>query len=215
MIDITIKNIYCGSYYTVIYKENGDVLIFGSLTYENRFLGNVKPLLLMNDLNIKEISCGGTHIFIYKYNGDLLVFGSNKHGQLGLNNFNIINTPTLLMNNIRIKNIICGPFHTILYKDNGDLLIFGKNCKYFFGAIDTVDNDNADLNIPTLLMNDKKIVSINGTSIFNKWSIENYRYLSIFEQQEIKTFYLCLKYIQNQTQLKIPKFIIYEILKCL
>ena len=46
-------------------------------------------------------------------------------------------------------------------------------------------------------------------------SIENFKDLNISEQERIKIFYYCLKHIQMQTTLKIPKFVIYEILKFL
>ena len=52
----------------------------------------------MNDTNYKNIICGGYHTIIYKNNGDVLVFGYNDDGQLGLGHNNNINIPTLLMN---------------------------------------------------------------------------------------------------------------------
>ena len=61
-------------------------------------------------------------------------------------------------------------------------------------------------------MNNPYIKSINGNEI-KHWSIENFKDLSILEQERIKIFYYCLKHIQIQTTLKIPKFVIYEILK--
>ena len=48
-----------------------------------------------------------------------------------------------------------------------------------------------------------------------RWSIENFKDLSILEQERIKIFYYCLKHIQIQTTLKIPKFVVHEILKFL
>ena len=35
---------------------------------------------------------------IYRNNGDILVFGCNDHGQLGLGHNNHVNVPTLLIN---------------------------------------------------------------------------------------------------------------------
>ena len=71
---------------------------------------------------------------------------------------------------------------------------------------------NDIINIPTLLMNNSYVKSINGNEI-KRWSIENFKDLSILEQERIKIFYYCLKRIQNQTLFKIPKFVIHEILK--
>ena len=57
---------------------------------------------------ITNIICSSYHTIIYKNNGDVLVFGSNVCGQLGLGHNDNINVPTLLMNDKTIKNIICG-----------------------------------------------------------------------------------------------------------
>ena len=61
-------------------------------------------------------------------------------------------------------------------------------------------------------MNNLYIKSINDVNV-KRWSIENFKYLSILEQERIKIFYCCLKCIQVQVGLKIPKFVIHEILK--
>ena len=62
-----IRNIICGRFHNIIYKDNGDVLVFGQLG-----LGHIStistPILLMNDKNIRNIICGGD-------NGDILGFG--------------------------------------------------------------------------------------------------------------------------------------------
>ena len=94
-------------------------------------------------------------------------------------------------------------------KNNGDILSFGSNSYGQLGL-----NHYNDNYIPTLLTNNPYIKSINGDEI-KRWSIGNFRDLSILEQERIKIFYYCLKRIQIQTTLKIPKFVIYEILKFL
>ena len=35
MNDKTIKNIICGGYHTIIYKDNGDILVFGIMIMDN------------------------------------------------------------------------------------------------------------------------------------------------------------------------------------
>ena len=99
--------------------------------------------------------------FIYNLNGDILVFGHNGYDQLGLGHTKHVNTPTLLMNNKAIKNIICGRHHTIIYinsitlgKDNDDVLVFGYNG---YGQLGLGHDNN--INKPTLLMNDKTILT--------------------------------------------------------
>ena len=94
-------------------------------------------------------------------------------------------------------------------KDNGDVLTFGLNQSGQLGL-----GHNKNINTPTLSMNNLCIKSINGIDVIH-WSIENFKDLSILEQERIKIFYYCLKHIQNQTKFKIPKFVVYEILKFL
>ena len=169
----TIRNIICGAHYTIIYKDNGDVLVFGCNDCGQLGLGydenNVnKPTLLMNDTTIKNIICGHSHTILYKNNGDILGFGCNYYGELGLGHNKNIYKPTLLMNDKNIKNIICGAHYTIIYKDNGDVLVFGKNNHGQLGL-----GHNKNINVPTLLMNRKDIISINGIKIIDTFSLKN------------------------------------------
>ena len=60
-------------------------------------------------------------------------------------------------------------------------------------------------------MNNPYVKSINGSEV-KRWSIENFKDLSILEQERIKIFYYCLKHTQIQTSFRIPKFVIYEYL---
>ena len=62
-------------------------------------------------------------------------------------------------------------------------------------------------------MNDPSIININGISIDFGWSPDNHKYFSIKFKLEVELLYLCLKRIQNLAKLKIPKFVIYEIVK--
>ena len=169
MNDNNIRNIICGEHYTIIYKDNGDVLVFGDNNYGQLGLGLYpgcvdSPILLMNDKSIKNIICGKLHTIIYKNTGDILVFGDNRYGQLGLDyqyNDNIdtdVNVPTLLMTDKIFRDIICGEYHTIIYRDNGDILVFGSN---EFGQLGLNNNNKyTNINILTLLMNDKNIRNI-------------------------------------------------------
>ena len=115
MNDKNIKMIYCGGYHSVIYKNNGDLLVFGNNKYGQLGLRDNKnrciPKLLMNEKNIKMIHCGEFYSMIYKNNGDLLVFGSNESGQLGLGDCENRYIPTLLMSDREIK-MISGRSHS-------------------------------------------------------------------------------------------------------
>ena len=210
--DPNIKNIICGDEYTIILRDNGDIIVFGSNSMGQLGLGDIceikVPTLLMNDPNIKTISCGSVHTIIYKNNGDVIGFGANRLGQLYPSIKDEIKIPTILMNDPSIKNIICKMNYTIIYKDNGDLLTCGYD-----GGESLSYRHYQKHNIKTL-MQANNIKSINEIEVI-RWSIDNFKYLCLNEQKRIEIFYLCLKYIQNLTKVKIPKFVIYEILKFL
>ena len=82
MTDPEIKQIICGCHHTMIWRNNGDVLVFGYNGYGQLGLGDSqnrnKPELLMTDPEIKQIICGGYHTMIWRNNGDVLVFGYNR-----------------------------------------------------------------------------------------------------------------------------------------
>lgn len=82
MNDKNIKSIHCGIYHTMIYKNNGDVLVFGINKKNQLGLGDYEdrlvPTLLINDINVKSITCGCFHNIIYKNNGDIFVFCFNN-----------------------------------------------------------------------------------------------------------------------------------------
>ena len=63
MTDSEIKQIICGSYHTMIYRNNGEVFVFGYNDEGQLGVGDNqdrnKPELLMTDPEIKEIICGG------------------------------------------------------------------------------------------------------------------------------------------------------------
>ena len=65
----------------MIWRNNGDVLVFGYNRYGQLGFGDNKnrnkPELLMTDPEIKQIICGGSHTMIWRNNGDVLIFGSN------------------------------------------------------------------------------------------------------------------------------------------
>ena len=69
------------------------------------------------------------------------------------------------------------------------------------------------IHIPTLLMNDSSIIKINNESILSEWWPKNHKYLSLSFRVEILTLYKYLKRIQFLCGLRIPKFVIYEIIK--
>ena len=91
--------------YTVIIKDNNDVLVFGRNDHCELGLGHNcnqnKPITLMQGIPIRQIACGGYHTVILQDNNDVLVFGRNDYGQLGLGHNNNQNKSVILMQNVK------------------------------------------------------------------------------------------------------------------
>lgn len=177
----SIKIICCGIHYTIIYNTNGELWKFGN--NENKSLLMTDPtiklissdgyntfiykddgtlvninnnIIIFRDTSIKSITCGIEFLIIYKYDGSLLGYGHNETGQLGIDNKINHNSPSLILKDINIKLIACGGYHTLIYKNNGDLYGFGSNHSGQLGL-----NVNIKFkSVPTLILNDKTIVSI-------------------------------------------------------
>lgn len=69
MNDISIKNIICGDFISVIHKNNGEVFIFES--FSEAIINRIKtPKLLIKDDHIIQISCEWNNMMIYQDNDD-------------------------------------------------------------------------------------------------------------------------------------------------
>lgn len=145
--------------------------------------------------NVRDIISNSKLNFIYKTNGDLYTYDRS--------NFEFIDDKKFLMNDKSIIKIIYGRSDIIFYRDNYHIIVYDNLFSQF------LIGDQPSLNIYN-----EHVTLINGIS-FSKISPENYKNLSILTQELIFEFYLCLKSIQNNIKLKLPKFIIYEILKFL
>ena len=147
------------------------------------------------------------HSMILKMDGSLYVFGNNDCGQLGFKSIkNFIIVPTLLMINPNISLIACGNKHSVILYDDGSVFVFGCNSKGQIG----LDKYRNYLE-PTFLIKDPNIIQINN-SRKKIWSPINHKYFSNKFRNSVLCFYLILKYIYNLTSIKIPKFVIYEII---
>ena len=211
MIDPNIKSISCGYKNILILKNNGDLYVCGVNNYGQLGLGHTnnvcKPTLLMHDPEIKLICSGFDHSMVLKNNGDLLVFSDNEYGQLGLeNNKDKMIIPTLLMNDNTIENIHCGADHSMILKNNGELYVCGDN---EYGQLGLGHKENVFK--PTLLMTNKTIKFYN--SMPTQWTSENHKNCAPSFKQRIIAFVLFLKRNQMKTGLKIPKFVLFEIIK--
>ena len=157
MNDPDIKQIGIGQTYSLIYKNNGDLLVCGSYSALDDKL--LVPTLLTNDVGIKNIICGLFHIIIHRYNGDILGLGDNSCKQLGLESGETVYVPTLIMNDDTIKKIICGNLYTIIYKKNGDIIGFGDNSNGQFGL---ANYNQRLIPVPTLLRNVNGVYKISS-----------------------------------------------------
>jgi len=206
MTDLEIRSIHCGCNYSVILKNDGTVLVFGEnkngqlgKNEQNSIKSNkTSPRVLMKDPTITLISCGSTFLMILKNNGELLIYGNNSK------------EPRVLMNDSKIRSIFSGAEHAMILKNNDELFVFGENsyCQLGLGT-----HTGYNLDIPKLLMKDQNIEIFGDNATYLEWSCKNHNSFSKEFQQRIHTFLLFLKRNQMKTGLKIPKFVLFEIIK--
>lgn len=154
-----IKNISCGSNYSLINENNGDLSILGYFTTTMNTLSDYrkcdKSIFTKNHQEIKFMRSSRSYFIIYKNNGDIIKYGLSYCGKYQYYDQSILNEPILIMNDKNIKFIECSVSFSIFYKYNGDLLVLGNNDFRQLG----LDNIKKVLE-PTLLMNDPNIRSI-------------------------------------------------------
>ena len=75
------------------------------------------------------------------------------------------------------------------------------------------NGENENLNSPTLLMKDENILILMSGEIKTEWNPENHVHFPLEFKQIILTFILFLRRNHQQTNLKIPKFLLFEITK--
>ena len=93
-----------------------------------------------------------------------------------------------------------------LATQNNDVLVFGRND---YGQLGLGHNNNQNKSV-ILMQNVKKV---QGYNININWSSENHHQLSATFRNRIHCFLLIHKRNQNNTGLKIPKFVLFEIFK--
>jgi alpha-tubulin suppressor-like RCC1 family protein len=211
MTDESISQIACCCHHSIILKINGEVYVFGCNNDGQLGLGHNKnqnvPQLLMSDEGISQIACGGYHTIILKNNGEMYAFGDNLSGQLGLGHNQNQNTPQLLMKDENISQIACGGCHTIILKNNNELYVFGNN---IIGQLGLGHNENQ--NVPQLLMSNVSLIA-NTIKKRERWDHQHHQFYGELFRQRILTFLLAHKRNQIRTGLRIPKFVLFEIIK--
>jgi alpha-tubulin suppressor-like RCC1 family protein len=167
-----VKQIACGSDYTIILKNDGSIWSCGGNGNGQLGIGardtkvhNTFTKITTNINNdVKQITCGEYHTFIFKNDGSVWCCGSNVNGQLGLNSTtNAYNTFTKVTTNISndVKQIACGDQHTFILKTNGSVWSCGDNSKGQLGLNDTTDRTTFT-QVTTNINNDVKQIACGG-----------------------------------------------------
>eukprot|EP01091_Cochliopodium_minus_P019643 TRINITY_DN8328_c1_g2_i1.p1 TRINITY_DN8328_c1_g2~~TRINITY_DN8328_c1_g2_i1.p1 ORF type:complete len:363 (+),score=93.91 TRINITY_DN8328_c1_g2_i1:160-1248(+) len=211
-----VKLMECGAYFALIYKENGDLMGWGDNNYGQLGLGNdlkinqkiTKPKLITNNKNIKQISCGYYHSMYLTFQGEMFAFGYNSYGMLGIGNNKNQMTPVKLETKEKIKYISAFAQSSMFYTENGDIFSFGQNNYGQLGLSKT------KYDTPQKAMNNPNLTIINSRSKkqFSLWSPEKHSHFSSLFKQNISTFVKCLKFKQSVWKLKLPKFVLFEII---
>jgi len=164
---------------------------------------------------IKQVVCGQYFTVLLSFEGEVFSCGENDKGQLGLGHTQRQMIPILMMKDEQVTDLFCGNDHCFLFKMNGDLLGWGTNIRGQLGLGNTQSSQKSwmEENKPVLVLNDPTLESVNGRKLQLQWRPEKHsRYPSAFRQR-ILTFVLSLKVFHQKTALKLPKFLLFEIIK--
>ena len=121
-----------GNCHTITLSEDGTVYAFGYNGMGQLGLGHNEihcliPTQIPNLPQIKTVSCGGFFTVCLDYDGFIWSFGSNFHGQLGIQNFKIFNTPQKITNLPPVQSVSCGTNFSLFLSINDELYSCGSN----------------------------------------------------------------------------------------
>lgn len=130
-LDDYCVDIACGSHYSIVVNNEGEVYVAGN-NQQNQLGNNGEKHQLWNKnpelQNIKSIACGVCHTLALDRDDVIHAFGDNDYGQLGrekkqdrgIEPVNIVVTSP-------VSSIVCGGFHSLVLEENGTLWVFGDN----------------------------------------------------------------------------------------
>jgi len=214
MIDNEIKSIRGGSFHFMILKNNGELFVWGDNGYGQLGLGNDiryvggTPILLMTNSKIREVYCGFYQSIILLNDGKLFMCG-NKYCSKWYPSTNRVYDLTLLMKDPNIQFVSINHQHSTIVKNNGDVFIIGNNKS---GCLIKSDTEKY-LSFPTFAFTLPNIKLVSNSSQILMWSCENHKYFPLDFRVSIWAFLLCMKKHQIDTGIKIPRFVLYEIIK--
>jgi len=202
-----IKCLLLGAYYSLILKKNGKLILFGDIfeDHEKQQIFDHPLLSFESSSKVKQIVCGEDHTIILKESGEVIGFGYNHSGQLGGKPTRDVVYPLLLLTSNDAKTISCGVDTSIIYLNNGELLGFGSNFQK--------DQKWEEIVKPILLIKDDNINFLDNALVERNWTSNKHNEFSESFKQRVLLFVLHLKRNQLKIGLKIPKFVLFEIIK--
>jgi len=202
-----IKCLLLGAYYSLILKKNGKLILFGDIfeDHEKQQIFDHPLLSFESSSKVKQIVCGEDHTIILKESGEVIGFGYNHSGQLGGKPTRDVVYPLLLLTSNDAKTISCGVDTSIIYLNNGELLGFGDDFQK--------DHKWEEIVKPKLLIKDDNINFLDNALVERNWTSNKHNEFSESFKQRVLLFVLHLKRNQLKIGLKIPKFVLFEIIK--
>ena len=151
-----ITFISCGDDFNVALTNNNRVLSFGkNIDGQLGVSSNEKNQLVYDITNrfslqegdyIIDIKCGASHTLALSNNGYVYCFGSNKFGQLGIEGFDIIDTPTRIESiTDNVISISVGRFSSYVLTNQSQLYGFGSNSHGQLATCDAILSSNKKL----------------------------------------------------------------------
>ncbi|SNW62589.1 regulator of chromosome condensation, partial [Orpheovirus IHUMI-LCC2] len=217
LFDGYAKSISAGANHLAIIDKDDNVWIYGEDSFIDTIINtfginNREGLIKLPNMKAKKISCGYEHMGIIDYDDNVILVGSNNHGQLGIDDENIVINK---INGYKVKNINCGWDYTAFIDDNNNLYTFGYNGYVegaFVGEYDIPSDGRLglgetkyDICLPTIVPNIKaKDVNCgtNNTLIIDKmnrmyitgdYNVDIYTPCLLYDESDIKVRKCCSK----------------------
>jgi len=136
-----IVDVKCGSEYTAMLTEKGDLYIcgFGEFIFSEKENFFDIPHKVEFSKKISSFSCGRTYVLILTEHGNVYSWGNNKYGQLGHGTHINSRKPKLILNSGDIVRVCAGRYHAFAinkygivfgwgFNDHGQCCIDGETC---------------------------------------------------------------------------------------